>query len=108
MYVKLLLNTNNTVTVYNTEDPSYMIIVLPAVSVTVESDTTLSISWVEPSSLTHLPSDIYTVTVTPTCMNGDTAVFTPPPQMVAFDATPTLQVTNLSKLQTHDYSNLKQ
>ncbi|XP_064384964.1 uncharacterized protein LOC135333878 isoform X2 [Halichondria panicea] len=70
--------------------------VLPDVSVTVESDTTLSISWVEPSSLTHLPSDTYTVTVTPTCMNGDTAVFTPPPQMVAFDATPTLQVTNLN------------
>ncbi len=71
---------------------------LPAVSVTVESDTTLSISWIEPSSLTHLPSDTYTVTVTPACMNGDTAVFTPPPQTVAFDAIPTLQVISLSKL----------
>lgn len=61
---------------------------LATVTVNVVSDTTLRVSWVEPSSLTHLLSDTYTVTVTPNCKNDQTGPVAPAPQTVAYNAGP--------------------
>ncbi len=58
------------------------------VSVSVVSDNSLQVSWTEPSSLTHLPTDTYTVTLTPDCRDGETGPDSPTPQTVAYNASP--------------------
>lgn len=69
-----------------------------AVTVTVDSTTSLRVSWAEPASISsqHLPTDTYTVALTPSCKDGS-AVDTPTPQSVLYDASPIVQFSDLGR-----------
>ena len=64
----------------------------------MESDTSVSVTWMESATTSsqHLPDDTYTVTLTPNCTYRlPTEPTLPPPQTVPYDATPLVEITNL-------------
>ncbi len=76
---------------------------LAMVTVSAVSDDRLSVTWTEPSSLSHLPNDTYTVTVTPNCRDGETGPDTPDPQTVPYNAAP-VTISGLGMCM-HAYAN---
>jgi len=67
------------------------------VTVTPVSDNSLSVSWVDSASggSTHLPTDTFTITATPSCRDGQSGFTQPDPQTVPYDAASTVLFTGL-------------
>ena len=63
------------------------------------SPQTLSVSWVESATgaASHLPTDTYTITATPSCRDGQTGFTSPAPQTVSYTDTPSVTIPNLGK-----------